>query len=94
MILFIEKLSVGEEKKQISFDGDSTAEEMASLVAFADQDTTNAMAEMGDVIHVGAEKFLVEAHGTVTAVEEDEYLYYKGIDASERVARWFEGSIN
>ena len=49
---------------------------------------------MGDVIHIEDKKFLVESDQTVTEIEQDEYAYYKNIDAEDRVSQWFSGSLN
>ena len=52
------------------------------------------VAEMGDVIHLDNKIFLVEAGQTVTKIEQDEYAYFKNIEAKDRVSQWFEGSLN
>jgi len=94
MTIFIEKLARNfGEKVTVSFDEKSTAEETA-LAIVRSGTFDESLAEMGDVINVGNEKFLVEGDLTVTAIEQDEYAYYKNIDQKDRLAQWFGGSLN
>ena len=68
--------------------------ELTALALVQSGTFENAVANMGDVIHIEDKKFLVEADQTVTEIEQDEYAYYKNIDAKDRIADWFGGSLN
>jgi len=94
MNIFVEKLArTNGEQKSLSFDNVTSEIKTASLIAKTD-DFSSALAEMGDVIHVNGKLFLVEADQSVTPIEQDEYAYYKDIDAKDRLAQWFAGSLN
>ncbi len=94
MNIFVEKLArTNGEQTSLSFDNVTSEIETASVIAKS-SDFSNALAEMGDVVHVNGKTFLVEADQTVTEMEQDEYAYYKNIDLNYRISQWFSGSLN
>ena len=94
MNIFVEKLArTNGEQKSVSCDEKRTAELTALAIVQNCSFESNEI-EMGDVINVQGNLFLVEPDQTVTEIEQDEYAYYKGIDVSERVSSWFEGAFN
>ena len=94
MNIVIEKLArTNGEKVELSCD--LVKSELLTATTIAKSGTfEKPAADMGDVIHVNDKMFLVEADLTVTEIEQDEYAYYKRIDTKDRVAQWFEGSLN
>ena len=82
-----------QKQTSVSCEAKRTAE-LTALALVQSGSFNDSVAEMGDVITVDDTKFLVEADRTVTEIEQDEYAYYKNIDAKDRLADWFGGSIN
>jgi len=94
MNITIEKLArTNGEQKTVTCDQKASAE-LTAMSFVRNQNFDSNEVEMGDVLKIDEAIFLVEGDNTVTEIEQDEYAYYKGIDVSERLARWFSGSYN
>jgi len=93
MNIFVEKLArTNGERVSLSWDLIKSSEKTALVIASLDN-SGEPIAIMGDVIHIGDKKYLVEKDLSVTLIDTDEYLYYKGIPLSERISRWFADDI-
>ena len=94
MQVCIEKLSVSNNKQENMECSEKKTAELTALNLARSVSFGSDIVEMGDIINIGNDKFLVEADQSVTFIEQDEYAYYKGIDSSERRSRWFAGALN